>query len=88
MCNFFHVPNIMTDQFEPFDLNVNGHTKEFVKRKFECWFVQQITNQLKGGNSVYDVQVPLKLPIIKPIHAKWLLALYDHLRNSSAKGSQ
>ena len=28
------------------------------------------------------MNVPLKLSAIKPIHAKWLLGLYDHLRNS------
>ena len=77
-----HVSNNMADQSQPLDLNVNGHTKEFLKGKFECWFAQQITNQLKGGSSVYDVQVPSKLLLIKPIHAKWLLGLSDHLRNS------
>ena len=60
----------MTDQFQPLDLNVNGHTKEFLKGKFECWYAQQITNQLEGGSSVYGVQVPLKLSFITPIHAK------------------
>ena len=78
-----HVPNNMNDQFQPLDLNVKGHAKEFSKEKFEFWYVQQITNQLEGGSSVYDVQVPLKLSAVKPIHAKWLLGLYDHLRNSS-----
>ena len=43
----------------------------------------RITNQPAGGSSVYDVQVPLKLSVIKRIHAKWLLGLYDNLRNSS-----
>ena len=60
-CVIVHVPINITDQFQPLDLNANGHTKEFLKGKFECWFTQQITNQLKGGSSVYDVQVPLKL---------------------------
>ena len=73
----------MTDQFQPSDLNVNGDAKEFLKGKFECWYALQITNQLEDGSSVYDVQVPLKLSVIKPIHAKWLLGLHDHLRNSS-----
>ena len=27
--------------------------------------------------------MPLKLSIIKLIHAKWILGLYDHLQNSS-----
>ena len=65
------------------DLNENGHAKEFLKRKFECWYDQQITSQFEGGSSVYDIQITLKLSVIKPIHAKWLLGLYDQLRNSS-----
>ena len=78
-----HVPNNMTDKFQPLDLNVNGHAKEFLKGKFEWLYSPQITNQLEGGSSVYDIQVPLKLSVVKPIYAKWLLGLYDHLRNSS-----
>ena len=31
---------------------------------------------------MYDVNVPLKLSVIKPIHGKWLLGLYDHLKSS------
>ena len=69
--------------FNPLDLNVNGHTKEFLKGKFECWYDQQITNQSERWSSVYDIQVTLKLSVIKPIHTKWLLGLYDQLRNSS-----
>ena len=82
-CVIVHVPNNMTDHFQPLDVNVNGHAKEFLKRKFECWYAEQVTDQIDSGSSVYDVNVPLKLSIIKPIHARWLLGLYDHLRNSS-----
>ena len=46
--------------------------KEFLKGKFELWYTQQITNQLKGRNSVYNVQIPLKFFVIKPTHAKWV----------------
>ncbi len=82
-CVIVHVPNNMTDHFQPLDLNVNGHAKEFLKSKFECWYAQQVTDQINSGSTVYDVNVLLKLSIIKPIHARWLLGLYDHLRNSS-----
>ncbi len=82
-CVIVHVPNNMTDHFQPLDLNVNGHAKEFLKSKFECWYAQQVTDQINSGSSVYDVNVLLKLSIIKPIHARWLLGLYDHLINSS-----
>ena len=56
-CGIVHVPNNMTNQFQPLDLNVNGHAKEFLKGKFEFWYAQQITNQLEGGSSVYDVSI-------------------------------
>ena len=79
-----HVPSNMTDHFQPLDRNVNGHTKEFLKTKFECWYAKHVSDQIDHGRSVYNVHVPLKLPFIKPIHAKWLLGLYNHLRNSSS----
>ena len=69
-CVIVYVPNNMTDQFQPLDLNVNGHAKEFLKKKFECWYAKQVTDQIDRGSSIYDVNVPLKLTIIKPIHAK------------------
>ena len=82
-CVIVYVPNTMTDQFQPLDLNVDGHAKEFLKKKFECWYAKQVTDQNDRGSSVYDVNVLLKLSIIKPIRAKWLIGLYDHLNNSS-----
>ena len=74
-CVLVYVPSNMTDQFQPLDLNVKGHAKEFLKKKFECWYAKQVTDQIDRGSSVYDVNVPLKLSIIKPIHVKWLIGL-------------
>jgi len=54
-----HVPSNMTDHFQPLDLNVNGHAKEFLKNKFECWYAKQVTDQIDSGSNVYDVNVPL-----------------------------
>ena len=82
-CVIVYVPNNMTNQFQPLDLKVNVYAKEFLKKKFECWYAKQVTNQTDCGSIVYDVNVPLKISIIKPIHAKWLIYLYDHLNNSS-----
>ena len=38
---------------------MNDHVKEFLKKKLEFRYAQQITNHLDGGGSVYDVQVRL-----------------------------
>ena len=35
----------------------------------------------------HDVQVPFKLSFVKPNYAKWLLGLYNHLRNTPSSRS-
>ena len=68
-CVITNVPNNFTDQFQPLDLNVNGQAKQFLNKRFECWYAQQISYQLEDGTNVYNVQVPLKLSVIRRIHA-------------------
>ena len=29
----------------------------------------------------YEISVDTKLSVIKPLHARWLISLYDNLRN-------
>ena len=41
----------------------------------------EVSAQLHGGAGVYAVDVKLQLSILKPIHARWLISLYDHLRS-------
>ena len=73
----------MKNHFQPLDLTVNGPGKEFLKIKFEMWYASQITEQLDKGRDIYGVEVPLKLSILKPIHANWIIGLYDDLRNNT-----
>ena len=78
----FFFPNNITHYFQPSDLTVNSVAKIFLKEKFEIWYANEVKKQLDEGIEVYEVNVPLKLSILKPIHGHWLLGLYDHLRNS------
>ena len=81
-CVILHVPNNMTNYFQMLDLNVNGHAKEFLKKKFENWYAEEVQKQLNTGKDIYDVEVSMKLSNMKPKHAQWIIGLYDHLRNS------
>ena len=74
----------MTNQFQHLDLTVNGPANESLKQKFEAWYASQITEKLDNGCDIYSVEVPLKLSILKPIHAtKWIIGIYDYLRNNT-----
>ena len=77
------MPPNLTHVFQPLDLTINGVAKAFLKNKFSEWYSQQITKRLEQGESIHDIEVKTTLTIMKPIHAKWIIGLYDHLRNQS-----
>ena len=77
-----YVPNNMTHYCQPLDLTVNAVAKHFLKDKFELQYANEVNKQLDEGTEVYEIDILLKLSILKPIHGRWLLGLYDHLRNN------
>ena len=41
--------------------------------------------QLQTGRKLEDIEVDLKLTVIKPLHAQWLVSMYDHLTGQRGK---
>ena len=76
------VPATLTHYFQPLDLMVNDPAKKFLKSKLEEWYARNIEGQLNSGIDVYSAEVSGKLSTIKPLHAHWLIGLYDHRRNN------
>eukprot|EP00794_Sanderia_malayensis_P006691 gene6691-7447_t len=82
-----NVPPNMTKYYQPLDLTVNGYAKRFTKNKFNEWYAQQITRQLQEGNKLENVDVKLRLSTLKPLHAGWLVALYNEMTSAKVKKS-
>lgn len=80
------VPANMTHLYQPLDLTVNGHFKTFMRSKFSQWYSKQILLQLEGGADVQSVKVDVKLTIVKPLHAIWLIEYYNKM--SSPEGQE
>ena len=59
---------------------MNAVAKLFLKDKFELWYANEVNKQLDKGT---EVDIPLKLSVLRPIHGCWLLGLYDHLQNTN-----
>ena len=76
------MPKSLTAHFQPLDLNVNGHAKQFLKRKFENWYAEQVTKEIEKEVNVLSVNIETKLSIVKPLHARWLISFYDHMQNN------
>ena len=79
------VPANMTNLFQPLDLTVNGSAKAFMKRKFTEWYSSQISKQLDEGKPIEDINVEMKLSVLKPLHAEWINELYNYLTSADGR---
>lgn len=75
------VPGNCTDRLQPLDVSVNKAAKDFLRQKFREWYANQVLSQLRNEND--DVHSDLKLSIVKPLGAKWLIELYDYFKTNS-----
>lgn len=73
------VPANCTDRLQPLDISVNKAAKEFLCKQFQEWFSSKISSQLHAGSTVEAVD--LRMAVVKPLSAKWMIALYDYLKS-------
>ena len=79
------VPNNMTNLFQPLDLTVNSLAKAFMKEKFAQWFASQIRQGLDSNKDIEDIEIKTPLSVLKPLHAQWLIDLYNELTSSEGR---
>ena len=71
------IPANCTDRLQPMDLTINEAAKEFMHCKFHEWYASEVQKQLDKGESS---PVDLKTSTVKPLRAKWVKSLYDHIK--------
>ena len=77
-----YVPAACSDQLQPLDILPNRVFKRTMKQCFEDWYAEETATQIKKGVAIGDINIDLRLSVVKPLHAKWLLKSVDKLRNS------
>ena len=68
-----YVPAGCTDELQPLDLRVNKVFKDILKKQLEDWYADQVTKFLKKNKKLDKFEIDLRLSVIKPIHARWLV---------------
>ena len=63
----------------------NGYVKPFMKKKFTLRYSDQVIRALDEGKGIKDVEISLKLSIVKPLHVKWLIEMYNHMTSSEGR---
>lgn len=57
----------------------------FIAKKFNGWYLQQISDELESGEQVEKIDVKLSLQILKPLHAAWVVDLYNYISSTERK---
>lgn len=77
-----YVPGGCTGELQPLDLSGNAQLKENVKNQFTNWYANQVSEQL-CKKDIKDINIDLRLSLIKPQHAKWLINAFDSVKDNS-----
>ena len=59
------------------DVSVNKAAKDFLRQRFREWYANQISQKIDEGDSS---AVDLRLTVVKPLGAHWMIQLYDYLK--------
>ena len=73
-----YVPASCTDCLQPLDLSINATFKHHMKASFENWYASQVASLVKDGK---PVDIDLRLSVVKPLQAKWLLNACQKVEN-------
>lgn len=79
-CLLVIVPHNLTNKFQPLDITVNKPAKCFIKDQYNTWYAGKVAEQLEKGKAPADVNVSVNLSEIKPLHAKWIVLMYNYLK--------
>ena len=79
------VPPNMTILYQPLNLSVNKAAKDFTRKKFSEWYTRQLTNGMEYGIELDDIEIDYRLSVLKPLHATWLISLYNHMNSPEGK---
>ena len=85
--NLHHVivPANCTDRLQPLDVSVNKAVKGHLKNQFQVWYSECINEQLDQGATIESlIPVDMRMSIMKPLGAKWLVATTDYIKTHTA----
>ena len=75
------VPSNCTDVLQPLDLFVNKPLKDHLRSKFQLWYSEQMSKQMNDGKQPEHFELDMKLSVMNPLSARWIISAYDYLRN-------
>ena len=82
-CEVVIVPHNLTNKFQPLDISINKAVKAFIQNIYNEWFSNEVATQLNRGVYPTEVKITSQLSDLKPLHASWIVDLYEHLKKET-----
>lgn len=78
------LPPNTTDLLQPMDISVNKPAKDFLRRKFQEWYSEQVMKQLEGVDiETCELEpIDLSLSVLKEVGAKWLVEMAKYFEDN------
>ena len=83
---FVVVPANCTNKLQPMDLVINKPLKDTMKRTFQTWYAKEMQQQLNTKTSLNNIKI--RMSIIKPKSASWLMSSVEEIRSRPINGFQ
>ena len=80
-----YVTNNMTADFQVLNLTVNKWVKGIMMDKFNNWSAETLRKELDAGKSLDEISTKFKLTTMKPLHAKWVIDVFNQLSSFEGK---
>ena len=74
-----------TKYYQALDLTASRYATKFLAKHFSEWCTAQISKELEDGKALEEVEVKLRLSVLQPLHAEWLMSLYNKFTSSESK---
>ena len=81
----------MTNIFQPLslDVSVNKATKNELRIKcYSQLYTTEVHRQLATGVSADEVKVDLRISVLKPKHAEWIVQIFDRFQSNYNRGQE
>ena len=78
------LPNT-TDTLQPMDISVNKPAKDYLERRFEQWYSDEVMEQLTGETDIESIEIEpidLRLAAVKEMTAKWLVDMAKYISDN------
>ena len=78
-CFYSLIPAGLTKYVQPMDVYANAQIERIGKDIYNDWYAGKVLEWINSGKDVKDFVIDTRWSVMKPIHARWLVQIFNSL---------